>query len=63
MSLGYMLGGKDPVALDCLGLQLLKSVETSLRGQSPENVAYIAHALRLGVGDIEYEVQMVSRDT
>jgi len=57
--LGYMLAGKDPVALDSLGLELLKGVETSLHDERPENVAYIAHALRLGLGSIEYEVERV----
>jgi len=58
--LGYMLAGKDPVALDCLGLELLKRIETSLADIRPENVAYIAHAFRLGLGSIEYKVELVS---
>jgi uncharacterized protein (DUF362 family) len=28
--LGYMLAGRDPVALDCLGLDLLKGIEASV---------------------------------
>jgi len=58
--LGYMLAGKDPVALDCFGLELLKRIETSLHGVCPENVAYIAHAFRLGLGSIEYELEQVA---
>ena len=60
--LGYMLAGKDPVALDSLGLELLKSVETRLHDKYPENVAYLAHAFRLGVGSIQYEVERVPLD-
>ena len=59
--LGYMLAGRDPVALDSLGLKLLKSVETSLYDEHPENIAYIAHAIQLGLGSIEYEVERFSK--
>lgn len=58
--LGYMLAGRDPVALDSLGLRLLKVVETSLHDERPENVAYIVHALKMGLGRMEYEVERVS---
>jgi len=57
--LGYMLAGKDAVALDCLGLELLKGVETGLRGEHPESVGYIAHAVRLVLGSVEYELERV----
>ena len=60
VSLGYMLAGWDPVALDSAGLELLKDVEITLHEKRPENVAYIVHALKLGLGSIEYEVQRVS---
>jgi uncharacterized protein (DUF362 family) len=60
VKLGYMLAGKDPVALDCFGLELLKQVEASLKDVRPENVAYIAHAFRLGLGSTEYRVKLVS---
>jgi len=60
--LGYMLAGEDPVALDSLGLELLKRIETSLADVRPENVAYIAHAFRLGLGSIEYKVELVSEE-
>jgi len=60
--LGYMLASKDPVALDCLGLELLQRVETGLADIRPENVACIAHAFRLGLGSIEYKVELVSEE-
>lgn len=58
--LGYMLAGRDPVALDCLGLELLKAVEPSLNNTHPENVDYIMHAFRIGLGEVEYEIERVS---
>ena len=61
VSLGYMLAGKDPVALDSLGLELLKRVETRLHNIYPENVPYIAHALGLGLGSMEYRTEKVSK--
>ncbi|MFC1893113.1 DUF362 domain-containing protein [Chloroflexota bacterium] len=57
--LGYMLAGKDPVALDSLGLELLKRIEASMHDLCPENVDYLAHAFELGLGNIEYEVEQV----
>lgn len=57
--LGYMLAGEDPVAMDSLGLELLKRVDTSLADVRPEDVAYIAYASRLGLGSIEYKVEQV----
>ena len=57
--LGYMLAGEDPVALDSLGLELLKRIETSLHDLCPENVAYLAHAFGLGLGNIKYKVEQV----
>ena len=59
VKLGYMLAGKDPVALDSFGLKLLKRIETSLHDVCPENVTYVAHAFMLGLGSIEYEVERV----
>lgn len=58
--LGCMLAGKDPVALDSLGLELLKRIETSLNDTGPEDVAYIAHASRIGLGSIGYKIERVS---
>jgi uncharacterized protein (DUF362 family) len=59
-TLGYMLAGRDPVALDALGFELLKSVETGWRGQSPESIPYLRHAFKLGLGSMEYEVEQVA---
>ncbi len=60
VKLGYMLAGRDPVALDALGLELLRGAETSLHDVHTEDIAYIGHALKLGLGSIEYEVERFS---
>ncbi|MFC1965152.1 DUF362 domain-containing protein [Chloroflexota bacterium] len=60
--LGYMLAGEDPVAMDSLGLELLKRNETISSDVQLENVVYIAHAFRLGLGNIEYKVELVSKE-
>ncbi|MDY6843173.1 MAG: DUF362 domain-containing protein [Thermodesulfobacteriota bacterium] len=54
VKLGYMLAGSDPVALDCKGLSLLKDVEPKLVNKNPEDIGYIAWAMKLGVGDKGY---------
>ncbi len=58
-SLGYMLAGTDPVALDSLGLKLLQRVETKLHNTGPEDIDYIAHAFKLGLGSIDYQVEPI----
>lgn len=51
---GVMLAGRDPVALDCLGLELLKKVDPGLRKKKkPEDIPAIKYALELGVGSRE----------
>lgn len=60
VSLGYMLAGRDAVALDSLGVELLQGVESSLRDKCAGNIPYIEHARELGLGNIEYEVERVS---
>jgi uncharacterized protein (DUF362 family) len=59
--LGRMLAGRDPVALDALGLELLKGAEPGLRGANPEDVPSIEHALKLGLGSTAYQVEHLSR--
>lgn len=49
--LGYMLAGKDPVALDAKGLELLQTVEDKLWGLEAMDVPYIRYAMEYGVGD------------
>ena len=52
-SLGYMLAGTDPVALDARGLELLGSVDKTLRGKTPQDVRHLAFAAEYGVGAID----------
>ncbi|MFX0094157.1 MAG: DUF362 domain-containing protein, partial [Candidatus Hodarchaeota archaeon] len=53
--LGYMLAGKDPVALDCFGLELLQSIDTNLANKNPNDILHIKHAFEFGVGQIKFE--------
>jgi len=55
IKLGYLLAGRDPVALDCFGLELLKTVEASLKHKKPEDIKQLAYAVELGLGSMEYE--------
>ncbi|MFH1381524.1 MAG: DUF362 domain-containing protein [Chloroflexota bacterium] len=59
VSLGYMLAGKDPVALDAYGLSLLQQVESNLANKHPEDIPHIAEALKLGLGSPDYEIEPV----
>jgi len=52
---GVMLAGKDPVALDCLGLELLKKVDPGLKKKKPEDIPAIRHALDLKVGSRDFK--------
>jgi len=54
--LGYMLGGNDPLALDCHGLKLLGEIEPKLAGKSPEDIGHLAWAGRIGAGKTDYQV-------
>ncbi|MEA2020294.1 MAG: DUF362 domain-containing protein [Patescibacteria group bacterium] len=54
-NLGYMLAGKDPVALDSFGLNLLKRVDAKLENLGPANIEHIKLAEKYGVGNLEYE--------
>jgi uncharacterized protein (DUF362 family) len=57
--LGYMLASTDPVALDCLGLQILQQVEPRLAGASPQDVPHLRYAIEYGVGSPAFEVREV----
>jgi uncharacterized protein (DUF362 family) len=59
VEVGYMLAGSDPVALDCFGLELLREVEPSLDGASPQDVLTIRYAVEYGVGSAEFKGQEV----
>ncbi len=57
--LGYMLAGKDPVALDAFGLTLLYKTDPKLNGIGPEDIKHIRLAREYGVGRFEYEVEEI----
>lgn len=48
---GLMFAGKDPVALDCFGLEILKKFDPGLKNKKPEDIPSINYALSLGVGE------------
>ncbi|MEE9323192.1 MAG: DUF362 domain-containing protein, partial [Candidatus Aenigmarchaeota archaeon] len=52
---GLMFAGKDPVSLDCFGLEILKKFDPGLKGKKPEDIPSINYALRLGVGKKEFK--------
>lgn len=54
LRLGYMFAGQDPVALDCAGLSLLRNIIPELEGMQPTDIEYINHAIRLGIGNLDY---------
>ncbi len=56
IKLGYLLAGRDPVALDCFGLELLQTAEASLKHKRPEDIKQLAYAIELGLGSKEYEL-------
>lgn len=58
-SLGYMLAGTDPVALDARGLELLGSVDKKLRGKAPQDVRHLAFAAEYGVGAIDGPIEEI----
>ncbi len=53
--LGYMLAGKDPVALDSCGLWLLKGIDAGLNNKKLMDIEHIVYAEKLGVGSSEYK--------
>jgi len=59
VKLGYMMAGVDPVALDCVGLQLLGEVEPSLRGVQPEDIRHLDYAMKYGLGSRNFKVETI----
>ncbi len=55
--LGYLLAGKDPVALDIFGFSLLKKIDPTWKLKSPQDIPYIKYALDLGIGNSTYQLQ------
>jgi len=58
-SLGYMLAGEDPVALDARGLELLGSVEKKLSGMAPQDIRHLAFAAEYDVGKIDGPIEEI----
>jgi uncharacterized protein (DUF362 family) len=54
--IGYVLAGTDPVALDCAGLELLRTVDGKLAGKTIDNIPHLAFAENYGVGKRRYEI-------
>ncbi|UCC91224.1 MAG: DUF362 domain-containing protein [Candidatus Aenigmatarchaeota archaeon] len=52
---GLMFAGKDPVALDCFGLEILKKFDHGLKEKEAEDIPAINYALRLGVGEKKFK--------
>jgi uncharacterized protein (DUF362 family) len=52
--LGYMAAGSDPVALDCLGLDLLGGIDACLRGKGWKDVEHIRFAEAMGAGSASF---------
>jgi uncharacterized protein (DUF362 family) len=57
--LGYMLAGKDPVALDAFGLTLLYKTDPRLKGLAPPDIPHLRLAQEFGVGRFEYEIEEI----
>jgi uncharacterized Fe-S center protein len=51
-----MLGGSDPVSLDCFGLQLLERVEPAFKEMKQKCLKYIDYASEIGVGSKDFEL-------
>lgn len=52
--LGYMLAGKDPVALDIEGLKLLQKIDLKLKNKKPEDILHLKYALDSKIGSSKY---------
>ncbi len=61
VKLGYMLAGKDPVAIDIAGLQLLSRVEPKLHGKKPGDIRHINYAIQIGVGSREFTLRDINQ--
>lgn len=57
IELGYMFAGTDPVALDTFGLSLLKKVNPKLKNLTYENIPYILHSQKIGLGSVMYQAR------
>jgi uncharacterized protein (DUF362 family) len=53
--LGYVLAGTDPIAIDCAGLELLRTVDGRLAGKTIDNIPHLAFAESYGLGERRHE--------
>ncbi|RLG49209.1 MAG: hypothetical protein DRN90_02220 [Thermoproteota archaeon] len=53
-TLGYMIAGEDPVAIDSFCLELMKDVSTKLSVLKPSEIKYLRLAEELGIGSTRY---------
>jgi uncharacterized protein (DUF362 family) len=58
-NLNYLLAGDDPLALDVYAFSLIKKIAINWRPNSPQEIPYIHHALALGIGNYDYELQEI----
>ncbi len=54
--LGYLLAGKDPVALDAYGFTLLKNLDSSWPPETLLDILHIKKSIELGIGNPEYNL-------
>ncbi len=52
---GFMFAGKDPVALDCFGLEILRKLDPALSEREWYQIPAIKYAAQLGVGSNDFE--------
>ncbi|MFX1293446.1 MAG: DUF362 domain-containing protein [Promethearchaeota archaeon] len=55
-NLGYLLAGKDPVALDVYGFSLLKKIDPTWAPNSPQDIPHVKNAIDLGIGNPDYKL-------
>jgi uncharacterized protein (DUF362 family) len=53
--LGYMCAGKNPVALDCFGLELLQTIVPRLQNKKASDIAHLEYAVQFGAGEKNYQ--------
>ena len=56
---GYMLAGRDAVALDCKGFEILKGFDRDLKAESCSDIKHIKYACELGVGKTEWKESVI----
>jgi len=57
--LGYLMAGKDSVALDMFGFSKLKEIDPQFKNKKPDYIKYIQNSIDLGVGNPEYDSEEI----